>query len=452
MRRMLVAITLMVLFSAAYSAAIGDDNQVVPNSEMVKPADTVSAEIFEYEIPSVVADTQIFRRTPEIDGNIDNGEWDTFYKISVSGWDATTYADWDGDNIYAAISSTRPVDFLVVLDCDDDGWFHGENNFEFRTCRAGGDNLNLAVSRYESKNTKIPVAVPVSPQEASMVGVKSSHNGDSYSIEMRIPVKMIPGFKISGGKSIGLQLAVNASQDETGWIPNNELGDTKDCTLVTKKIASLKPIDLGFDLRDDTIALGDDVVGRFHIKNSGTETADVRSYTIAGEGKAGEFLSSERVRIEGLAPEQHVAKDYRSTLLSNMKTGCWALGAEVKSDNGRLGSMLVSFDVVEPFGLKIRLPEKDVKSDVKDVTVAVIVENNRRVGMNGTAKVMFPQAWDIWRNANERAFRVSAKSSTSISFKAKPPLGAMGDIPVTIEVTCNGETKTIQGSFRIVNP
>jgi hypothetical protein len=188
------------------------------------------------------------------------------------------------------------------------------------------------------------------------------------------------------------------------------------------------------------------------LTNSGSETADIKSYTIAGEGKAGEYLSSERVRLEGVAPGQHVAKDYRTALLSNMNVGSWALGAEVRSDSGRLGSMLVSFDVVEPYDLELRLPDRDVKANVKDVTVAVVVNNNRRVGINGAAKIVFPTGWEIWRNLNQREFRVSARSSSAISFKAKPPLGAIGDIPVKIEVTCNGETKTVEGSFRAVNP
>jgi hypothetical protein len=420
-------------------------------------ADTLSesavvVDSFKYDIPSITPDTEIFRRTPVVDGNVESGEWDAFYAFSVSGWDVTTYADWDAGSFYAAVKSTRPLDFLVVLDCDDDGWFHGENNYEFRTSRGPGDSINLAVSRYESRNTKIPIAIPVSTYEASMVDIKSSHAEGAYSIEMRIPINMIQGFKMVNEKPIGLQLAVNAASDETGWIPNNELGDTRDCTLVTKKFASLKPIELGFDLRDTVVARGDDLVGRFHLKNSGSETADVKSYTIAGEGKAGQYLSSERVRLEGVAPGQHIAKDYRSALLSTMNVGSWALGAEVRSEDGRLGSMLVSFDVVEPFDLDIKLPDKDVKANVKDVTVAVVISNNKRVGMNGKAKITFPAGWEVWRNIDQRDFRVSARSSSSVSFKAKPPLGAIGDIPVKIDVTCNGESKTVDGSFRVVNP
>ena len=76
-------------------------------------------------------DTNIFRRGPLIDGAIDDGEWDTFYNHSAEGWGATAYADWDARCIYLGAKSNKPIDFLGVLDANDDGWFHGDDNYEF---------------------------------------------------------------------------------------------------------------------------------------------------------------------------------------------------------------------------------------------------------------------------------------------------------------------------------
>ncbi|MCE5321892.1 hypothetical protein LLG46_01095 [bacterium] len=407
---------------------------------------------FKYDIPAIDPDTQIFRRTPTIDGVVDDGEWDAYYTFSVQGWNATTFADWDSNYLYAAVKSSRPLDFLVVVDCYNDGWFHGEDNFEFRTIRSSDESMNVAVSRYESRNTKLPIAVPVSSQDASMVEAKCSQSSGSYIIEMRVPVKLLNGFRPNVGNNIGLQLAVNAGSDETGWVPNNELGDTKECTLVSKKIASLKPLQLGFDLRDSVIARGDDIVAKFHLTNNGNETVDVKSFIIAGEGRSGKYLSSEMVRVDNLPPGKHIANEYRTKLLSGMSVGSWALGAEVKSGNGRLGSALVSFDVVEPFDIDLKLPNKDVRADVKDVTVGVKIHNNRREGISGVAKIVFPTGWEMWRDIDTRDFRAAARSDAGVSFKAKPPLGAIGDVPVKVVVECNGETKTTDGTIRIVNP
>jgi hypothetical protein len=448
MRKGICALIVALLIT---SMAYADEGVSVEPADVVVPAERVEPKL-NYDIPSVTPDTQIFKRTPSIDGVIDDGEWDEFYNFTTGSWQATTYADWDSDNIYVAVRSNKPVDFLCVLDCGNDGWFHGEDNFEFRMTRGDGGSLGLNVSRYESRNTKIPVAVPVSAQEVSEVDVKSSRSEDGFTIEIAIPAKLIPGFKPEDGKAIGCQLAANTSGSDDGWVPGSVLGDTKECTLVTRKLASLKPLEIGFDLRDHTIARGDDLVGRFHLTNSGNETIDVTNYVVAGEGKAGNYLSSEKVRMENLSPGQHISRDYRTEILSDMKSGSWAVGAEVRSATGRLGSALVSFTIVEPFELEIRLPDKDVRADVKDVTVGVIIKNNRRGGIRGSAKVTFPVGWELWRNINEKEFKASGKSSTAVSFKAKPPLGAIGEIPVKIEITSEGETKIVEGSFRVVNP
>ncbi len=448
MHKGICALIAVLLFA---SMTYADEVMQADPSEIVAPAQAVESNL-NYDIPSVTPDTQIFKRTPSIDGVIDDGEWDTFYSFTTGSWQATTYADWDSENVYVAVKSNKPTDFLSVLDCGDDGWFHGEDNFEFRMTRGNYGSLSLNVSRYESRNTKIPVAVPVSAQEVSAVDVKNSRSGDVYTIEMAIPAKLVPGFRPDNGKQIGFQLAVNAEDYDGGWVPGNVLGDTKECTLVTRKLASLKPLEIGFDLRDQTIARGDDLVGKFHLTNGGNETVDVTNYVVAGEGKAGDYLSSEKIRVERLSPGQHISRDYRSEILSDMKSGSWALGAEVRSESGRIGSALVSFTVVEPFDLEIRMPNKDVRADVKDVTVGVVIKNNRRGGINGNVKVTFPAGWELWRNVTEKEFKVSGKTSTAVAFKVKPPLGALGEIPVKFEVTSDGEMKTIDGSFRVVNP
>ncbi|MHB9035075.1 MAG: hypothetical protein ACYC64_00310 [Armatimonadota bacterium] len=415
-------------------------------------ADVAPATAISYDIPSVSADTEIFKRTPVIDGVIDEGEWDGYYTFATGQWEATTFADWDRENLYFAAKSNQPLDFLVVFDCADDGWFHGDDNYEFRTMRGPDNTLNLSVSRYESRNTKIPVATPVSAQEAARVEVKSSKSGDVYMLEMRIPAGLIPGLKLSSGMTMGCQVAVNASGIDTGWVPNNELGDTKQCKLVSKKIAALKPLVIGFDVRDTVVAQGDDVVAKFHLTNGSTEALDVRNFVIAGEGRAGEYLNSEKVRMESLAPGEHVSEDYRSRVLSDMRVGSWAAGAEVKSATGRLGSALVSFDVVEPFEVELRLPDREVRADVKDVTVGAVIRNNRRREISGVAKVKFPVGWELWRNLDQREFKTAGHSDYAVSFKARPPLGAAGDVPVKIYITCGGVTKCLEGTFRVVNP
>ena len=449
-------IALLALTTAAWSEELAPPAGAA--SETVAPvapaAPAIAAPPPAAASPSLITpDTDLLRRTPVIDGVVEDGEWDKFYSYSSGDWEVTTYANWDSRNLYVGAKSNKPIDFLYVLDANDDGWFHGDENFEFKGSRAADGGLTLSVCRYESRNIKSPVATPVTEAEASMVELKSTKSADSYMIEMRVPVSLVRGFKLAAGRKIGFQINVKSTPDESGWAPTNEVGDVRDCTLVAKKFAALKPLVLGFELKDSSVARGEELVGRFHLTNSGSETLDARNYVIAGEGKAGAYLSSERIRIEGLPPRKHISREIRTVVPVDMPVGSWALGAEVRSADARLGGALISFDVVDPFEVDLRLPSTDVRADVKDVTFQVVVKNNTRRAIRGRVKITLPVGWELWKNADTREFLAGPRGSVSFAtFKAKPPLGEMGSVPVKAEVTVGGETRTVEGKFNVANP
>lgn len=403
------------------------------------------------EAPDVTPDTNIFKRTPKIDGVVEDGEWDAFYTYKSGELDITTYADWDSSNLYIAAKSDKPVDLLALLDANADGWYNGEDNYEFRAVRGAGDTYKLIVNRYDSRRTKTPSASAVTAEEVALVEMKSSVTDGVTSIEMRVPGALVRNFKLADKRKIGLLISARTGSDEASWIASGSPGDTKESTLVTKKIASLKPLALGFDLRDAKIARGDELVAKFHLTNIGAETVDVRSFVIAGEGKAGAYLSSEKLRMEGLVPKKHLTHDVRSVIPMDMPLGSWALGAEVNSADGKLGGALVSFDVVEPFEVALRLPNEPVKASVKDVTVGVVITNNMRGRARGETKITMPVGWELWKNEDKREFSASGRSLTTVTFKMKPPLGALGDIPVKVDVTINGKTATAEGQFTMVS-
>ena len=161
-----------------------------------------------------------------------------------------------------------------------------------------------------------------------------SDSSGAWGVEMRIPAGLIPRFKAAEGRKIGLLLSVKTAAEDNGWILSGSPGDTRECTLVSKKFASLKPLNLGFDLLDARVARGEEIVGKFHLTNAGVDTLDLRSFVLAGEGKGSDYLSSLKIRLEGLPPKKHISHEIRSVIPSDMPLGSWALGAEVKSVDG----------------------------------------------------------------------------------------------------------------------
>lgn len=400
----------------------------------------------------VTPDVEVFKRTPVIDGTVEEGEWDAFYTFSAAGWDATACADWDPRNLYFAAKSNRPGNVMVMLDANGDGWLNGEDNYQLVFTRDAAGAVSYSLNRYDSHTATAATAPPVTAAELAMVTVRSADSDGSYMVEAAIPAAMIRTFRPAPGTKIGLMISVQQADGQTVWTPPAGAGDLKQCTLTTKKTASLKPLVVDFELLDTTIARGDELRAKFHMTNTGADTVDAQSFVIAGEGKSGDYLSSQKVRIEGLPPKKHIAHEFRSIIPSDMPLGSWAIGTEARSKAGRLGGVLMSFDVVEPVEIELRIPEKPVPADVKDVTYTVIVNNNLRRDISGTVRITLPAGWDLWKNADTRQFAARARSSTYASFKAKPPLGVPTEVPVKVEVAVEGQTWATERTMTMFNP
>ena len=402
-------------------------------------------------------DTQIFKRTPVIDGVISDGEWDIFYSYSSAGFEASTYTDWDSSKIYFGIKANQPVEAIISLDGNADGWFNGSENYEIRLTHSSDGQLNLSAGRYDSKDAKSPVASPIPALATQAIIAKSSQVNGAYFVEVAVPMECLPGVNIFDGKKIGLLFAIRsetlkADGSAGAWIPAGEVGQTNECTLVSKKIASFKPLDVGFDLRDCKIARGEELLGKFHLTNNGTENVDVKNVVIAGEGRSGEYLSSEKVRFDGISAKRHVSSEIKSVIPLDMPLGSWAIGAEVKTADNRVGGALVSFEIVEAYDLQLNLPTKPVPANAKDVTMSVVVRNNCRHSIRGNVKITMPEGWELWKNAGSKEFAIASQDAiTSVTFKAKPPIGASGKIPVKIEVDSEVLKKSIEGSFDLTN-
>ena len=405
---------------------------------------------------ALIADTEIYKRTPVIDGKIDTGEWDTFYESTTPGAAVTTYADWDSSNLYFAAQCDKPFDMIVVLDALGDGWFNGQDNYEIRAIRDADGEVGKAVSRYESRNAVSALPVPVTSSELSMVEVASGSAEGKYFIEIKVAGAMIRDFRLVDKAKPAMQIATNVETGEAGWTPANVAGDKREClacSLVSKISASLNPLVVDMDVRTPRIARSEELFVRFSLVNSGAESVNARSYVLAGEGRSSAYLGSKTLRMEGLATKGKVFDDFSTTIPSDMPLGSWAFGGEVRSDTAKIGAVIGSFEVVEQWEAWLKSPTKDVSTHSKTVAIVVEVRNNLRRGIRGTAKITLPEGWELYRNLDTRQFDVTSISGvTTVTFRATPPLGVLGMVPVKIEISSRGITKVIEGGFNMVVP
>jgi len=439
------------------SLAGGKPNQGLPAAEPQLSGPVGSAAVAGSKIQfdfAVTPDPEIFKRTPVIDGVISDGEWDIFYSTQSSGWNLATFANWDNGGLCFAGMSNVPVDFLILLDVRSDGWYHGDENYEFLVSRDSRDGTRLTGARYDSFNSLSPEPSVLSAAELSLVELRSKLNAESVAFEMRVPSVLLRR-QLTAGTKVGVAIAVRTGSDSASWVPAGLVGERRkcsECILVKKKVAALKPIRVSLDLREDVVARGDELVGKFHLTNEGSEAADVRYFVIAGEGRTRPYINSERIRVDSLAPKRHISREFKTVIPVDMPLGAWGLGCEVGSTEARMGGVLVSFDVVDPYEVSLRLPEGEVHTDVKDITLGVIVRNNRRSRARGSVTINLPVGWELWKGAGRKEFSVPAGGMAPVSFKAKPPLGVAGRVPVSAEVSVEGRTIKAEGSLTLINP
>lgn len=410
----------------------------------------------EAKLSPIVPDPNILKRTPIIDGTVSAGEWDGFQSFTQADWQVATYANWDSKNLYYAITSNKPIDAMILLDANDDGWFHGEDNYEIRAIRQADASLAKQVLKYESRNVSTIAPLPVSDSELAQVVMKTSVVDGVTNIEISVPIYLLRDIKMFDGKKIGVQIAVRQQADDNSWIPNAVSAERKECvksTLVTKKWSALSPITLNFGVKDPRVARGEDLAAVLQISNTDTQTADVRTITISGNGPSASYLDSVQRRVEGVPAGKTVREEMRSNVPKNMPLGTWVIGTEIRSNDQKLGAGLASFDVLEPYDAELRLPKGDVNSDAKDVNITVIVRNNTRRSLWGNAKVTLPLGWEFSKGINQREYTIHTRDSeTAVVFKARPPIGALGDIPVSVSVSGGNVETTLEGSFRVVTP
>jgi len=404
----------------------------------------------------IIPDPEILKRTPVMDGIVSPGEWDRFQAFTAGDWQVSSYINWDSKNLYMAVSSSKPCDAMLLVDANDDGWFHGEDNYEFRAIRQADGSLLKQVLRYESRNTTTITPTLVSENESSQVEMKTTTVNGITCIEWRIPEYLIRDFKLVDGKKIGLQIAVRTGTDENSWVPDSVRADTKQCvksTLVTRKWSALAPLVINFGIRDPRVARGEDVTALLQLSNPGTQTVDVKAITLAGDGASAGYLDSLQKRAEGLAPKKIIKEDMQGSIPKSMPLGTWVIGTEIRSGDQKLGAALASFDVLDQFESELRLPKGDVITNSDEVTISVMIKNNMRKPLWGKVKVTLPLGWELRRGIDMREYTIRTRNGeTAVLFKVKPPIGALGVIPVKAEVTGEDSKQVLEGTFKVVTP
>ncbi|MEN6371920.1 MAG: hypothetical protein ABFD64_07885 [Armatimonadota bacterium] len=401
-------------------------------------------------VPTVKQETSLFKRTPDIDGMIEQGEWDTFYKFDYGDMKASVYVDWDSDNLYIASKSTTPTDLLVTLDANNDGWFHGMDNYEFvvRPSESEG-SPTLAVSRYESQKTTANSGYPLAAAEATAFTLKTSSADKSYIYELAIPRTSIEGLDLKNGKKIGLKIAVGAGGENMIWIPAAPLGETQTVDLTTAKSSTDAPLSIGMELRDSRIAPGEELVAKITIKNKGASTVPIDTLVIGGEGKTSKILGSQLIRTEGIKPGKSYSTIFRTSVPHSTHAGSAALGLELRTGDTTVASSLLSFDIVPAYEIRLDTGNSPLERGSFS-RISVIVKNNTKSEMHGRVKLSLPKDWTFrWSQDSKDLYILQEDSEQAAVFRVKPPAAPQSRTPILAELRVGDQVFSVSGLINV---
>ena len=400
-------------------------------------------------------DTALLRRTPVLDGVVEDGEWDPFLQVQQGDFSATAYANWDEGNLYIAVTGGKPTDSMITLDAAHDGWFHGKDNYLVKLTNTAEGAVSLTLERYDSQARS---ASPGATETLDASGIACRHavKADSSVVEIALPASVLEGLKPRPQGTVGLAVSLRPAVEGAPWTPMAPLGDTQTCSLSDKKAVAMDQIDISLVLHDSRVVCGQTLVARLTLKNKGAQPVPAESLVIGGDGRAARFLNSQRIRLEGLAPGESIKHKFESRIPLDMPTGSWALGAEARpaaADAARLGAVLASFEVVKPFIVDMDVGEGPFELGAqKDRAVRVTITNQTPRRAIGDVIVTIPEGWRLSPRFTKRQFEVRSEDQTAeVRFRLTPPAGiGPGDVTIKADVTINGEKYNLGKNLALV--
>jgi len=401
-------------------------------------------------LPTISPETAILKRTPAVNGQVEPGEWDTYFSFDYGDVHAWTYVNWDDNNLYVASKSTKPTDLLVILDANCDGWFHGPDNYEFTIRRGQGEEApTLSVSRYESQGPPGTAGAPLAATETTAFVMKAGSAPDSYVYELAIPKSSVAGLDLRSARKIGLKVAVGVGGPDVQWIPPAPLGEVQTPELVAAKSAASSPLKVDVALRDRRLTPGEELVAKISIRNSGDAASAADAVVVGGEGKTAKLLGSQLIRLDGIAPGKGFTCTFRTPVSRSAAPGSGALGVEVRSGEERIATSLVSFDIVPAYEVKLDLGIQPVKRGNYH-RLAVIVRNNTRREAYGKVKLTMPEGWVFWRSRGVKEFSIQNEDSEqAVVFRVKPPSDGPSPAPVVAEMQVGKELLSASGTLEV---
>jgi hypothetical protein len=392
------------------------------------------------ERPKYAADPQRLRRSPQIDGVINDGEWDTFYTVADGPIKGTVYCNWDDNFLYVAARTDQAAMLVIDVDATDDGWLRGADNLEL-VIGSPADNgaPTVAARLLDAANPKDAPTWNDKALDIKSIQVAYKPANGAQMVEVAIP-KNMGSLVLRSGASIGLRveflpLAPAASYTPTAPFEPHLLLDAK---LVEARVQGVPGINPRLTLSDYKCVAGQKLFATLDLLNQTDVTVPIQSILWTGEGASVNAVDTIRqLTVPPIPASKHLKLGYKTLLPQSLTPGSYTLTVTADLGPNKQVQSTATFTIVEPIQPQMSSepsPLVIVGSTKLELLVDVYsaVPDHFRGELELTN---FPQGWELEGNRRRTLVVVGedARSVTRVRFKL-PSSTLAGDYPVDAQI------------------
>jgi hypothetical protein len=147
-----------------------------------------------------------------------------FATVKAQDLRGTTYLRWDDRFLYFKANTDKPANLLIQIDANNDGWFHGFDNFQARVMNNGDSTWVADYYLRDCSSWKDP------PKDRRDIlrrsdliissGIDTVHSPGgkvSYSVTVKIPRNDTYGLQLKPGKRMSVRFGLQTKTDLWVW-------------------------------------------------------------------------------------------------------------------------------------------------------------------------------------------------------------------------------------------
>ncbi|CCW36486.1 hypothetical protein CWRG_01378 [Chthonomonas calidirosea] len=398
----------------------------------------------------------ILKRTPDMNGIIQDDQWNPFYTVTSGPITGTVFCDWDDNYLYVAARTSQPATLIIDVDASDNGWLRGSDNLELVVGPAGPNQKPALVARVldASSAKDVPFWTTQGLDVNAILTAGRLING-TQEVEVAIP-KDTAGLLPTAGATIGLRVEFIPPIAPTAYTPTApyEPHLLLDANLVNSEVQTVPGINPHLELSDYRCIAGQKLFATLFLLNQTDQTIHLRSVLWQGTGNSKNAVDTiSTVTPPSLPPHKTVKFGYKTILPKDLPLGNYTLQVTATLDDGRQVSASASFTVVEPIEAHLQpYPDPLYISGTTRLDLRVVITSAVPDHFRGRLEILqYPKAWQL-EGKPERSVVVYGEDATGTShvYFNLPADTKPGDYPIEARIIWFDKTWPLHCTVHVV--